>query len=451
MQQTRNSWRRLMALGAVVVLVAVACGTGASPSPSTAPTATSPGAATPAPTTDDGMIGGTVTVIGTWGGSEQESFLAMVKPFEDATGVKVEYTGTRDLLAVLTTGVASGILPDLAGIPGPGELESYYAAGAVKALDDVLDVATYTDETSAGLVELGTVDGKIAGVFIKAAAKGLIWYNPKVYTGGVPTSWDDTLAKGSAAATALGGNARAWCVGLESGAASGWPGTDWIEDFVLRQSGGDVYDAWVAGTQKWTSSEIKAAFEAFGKVVSSDAVYGGPTTALTTNFGDGGNPLFTSPPGCIFHHQASFITDFFQKQGGATADQYDFFLMSDINPTYAGAVTGGGDLFSMFNDTPQARALMKYLVTAEAQSIWVGRGGALSANKNVTNYPDEASMKSGEILAGAKLFRFDASDLMPAAMNDAFWKAILDFTQDPSKLDSILSNLDDIQSSAYGG
>lgn len=440
---------RAAALLATVGLVFAACAGGASPSPS----ATSAPPETPAATASapSGQIGGEVSVIGTWGGSEQDSFLAMVKPFEEATGIKVKYTGTRDLNAVLTTGVASGILPDLAGLPGPGQMVEYAKAGALKPLDDILDMAAYEAETSPGLAQLGVVDGKHIGVFIKAAVKGLIWYNPKVYTGGAPTSWDDLNAKGAAAAAAVGGKARTWCVGLESGAASGWPGTDWIEDIVLRQSGPDVYDKWVAGQQKWTSPEIKSAFETFGKAVSADAVYGGPNTVLTTNFGDAGNPLFTTPPGCIFHHQASFITDFFKKQGGAKDGDFDFFPMPDINPAFSGAATGAGDLFGMFNDTPQARALMKYLVTADAQAIWVGRGGALSANKNVTNYPDDVSKRSGQIIANAKVFRFDGSDLMPDAMNQAFWKAMLDFTKDQSQLDAILTNLDTVQASAYGG
>jgi alpha-glucoside transport system substrate-binding protein len=105
----------------------------------------------------------------------------------------------------------------------------------------------------------------------------------------------------------------------------------------------------------------------------------------------------------------------------------------------------------MFNDTPQARALMAYLVTPEAQSIWVERGGALSANSKVTAYPDEISKRSAEILAEAGVFRFDGSDLMPVAMNDAFWKGILDYVNDPSQLDSILASLDETQTSAYGG
>jgi len=448
---------RLATIIAAAAIVFAACSSG-TPSPTSAPASTgasTPPASAPAATSaaspsDAGQIGGDVSVIGTWTGSEQDSFMAMVAPFMAKTGVNVKYTGTRDINAVLTTGVASGILPDLAGLPGPGQMADFAKAGALKPLDDVLDIASYKADTSPGLVALGTVDGKVTGVFIKAAVKGLIWYDPAVYKGGQPTSWDDLAAKGAAAATAIGGNAKTWCVGLESGAASGWPGTDWIEDIILRQAGPDIYDQWVAGTLKWSSPEVKAAFQAFGTVVSDANVFGGSKTVLATNFGDGGNALFTSPPGCIFHHQASFMTDFFQKQGGAKVGDYDFYPFPDINPQFSGGVTGAGDLFGMFNDTPQAKALIAYLVTPEAQQIWVDRGGALSANSKVTKYPDDVSQRSAAIIAGAKIFRFDGSDSMPAAMSAAFQTAILDFTKDQSKLDSILTNLDSVQTSAYG-
>jgi len=393
---------------------------------------------------DEGSSGGTVSVIGAWGGAEQEAFLQMVAPFEERTGIKVEYTGTRDLNAVLTTGVASGILPDVAGLPGPGQLREFAERGALVPLDDVLDIETYKAETSPGFVELGTVNGQVYGVFIKAAVKGLIWYNPAHYDGTVPATWDELTAIAEQQAT---GDTAAWCVGLESGAASGWAGTDWIEDFVLRQSGPEVYDAWVAGEHPWNSPEIRAAFEAFGEVVANS--HGGADYVVNTNFGSAANPMFEDEPGCLFHHQASFITEFFQNEGGATEQDYDFFRMPDINPQYAGAMTGAGDLFGMFNDTPEARALMEYLVTAEAQSIWVGIGGAISGNTNVDNYPDEISARSAELLAQAEVFRFDASDLMPEAMNNAFWSAMLDYTQNPGNLDEILNDLDSVREAAY--
>src|SRR5205807_5640561 len=135
-------------------------------------------------------------------------------------------------------------------------------------------------------------------------------------------------------------------------------------------------------------------------------------------------------------HQASFITDFFVKgtPGIKPITDFNFFMFPDINPQYAGSAEVAGDLFGMFKDTPQARALIKYLTTPEAQSIWVKRGGALSPNKLVSldTYPDQLARESAQIMTTAKSVRFDASDQMPDAMNTAFFKAVLDFVQNPS-------------------
>jgi alpha-glucoside transport system substrate-binding protein len=452
MEERTFRWRRTAGFLAAVVLVTAACSSGGNAS--TAPTgggASAPAgseAAGSAPA-GSGGAGGSVSVIGTWTGAEQDAFLAMVAPWETQTGTKVQYTGTRDINAVLSTGIQSGLLPDLAGLPGPGQMAEYYKAGALKALDDVLDVSTYKSETSPALVELGTLESKITGIFIKADIKGLFWFNKDVYKAGDPTTYDDLLAKGKQTADSIGGDAKTFCVGLESGAATGWPATDWIEGFVLHQSGPDVYDKWMTGQQKWSSPEIKQAFQAFGNVVENS--FGGAKNVLATNFVASGDHLFSKPPGCVFVNHATFITDAFKKTGGAKDGQFDFFPFPDINTSFAGAVEGSGDLFGMFNDTPQAKSLIAYLATAQAQSIWVGKGGAISANKSVTNYPSDILKKAAGDLASAKIFRFDASDNMPQAMNDAFFKGIVDYTKDASKLDSVLTNLDTVQTSAYGG
>jgi alpha-glucoside transport system substrate-binding protein len=431
---------------ASLAIVVGACTSGATPAPSTG------GGGGGAASASLGQIGGSVSIVAVWSGgsdpkSEQYAFMQVLKPFTDKTGVKINYTSTRDINAVLTTGVASGNLPDIAGLPGPGKVVELAQGGQLKPLDGIIDTAAYVADTPAAAAV--QVDGKQYAEFFKGSIKGLIWYDPKVYKGGVPTSWDDLNTKAKAAAT---GSTKEWCVGLQSGpGADGWPGTDWIEDFVLRQSGATIYDSWVAGKQKWTSTEIKAAWTEFGKVLSN--TYGDPTSIVGTNFGDAGNPLFKTPPGCLFHHQASFITTFFEKgtKGLKAGTDYDFFPFPDINPTNAGAVEGGGDLLGMFNDTPQAKALMAYLITPEAQAIWPKLGGAISGSKSVTPdvYPDDISKKSAAALSTAKTFRFDGSDAMPVAMSDAFLKGILDFTKDPSKLDSILANLDTVQASAY--
>jgi alpha-glucoside transport system substrate-binding protein len=64
-------------------------------------------------------------------GSEQENFMAMLQPFIDHTGIQVDYTGTRDVNAVLTTQIQGGNPPNVAGVPGPGVAVGDLAAVAV--------------------------------------------------------------------------------------------------------------------------------------------------------------------------------------------------------------------------------------------------------------------------------------------------------------------------------
>ncbi len=424
-----NSWLRRLAPVTVLVLAAAGCSSGSGSGD------------------DSNLNGKTVSVIGTWGGDEQKAFLKMVEPWEQQTGAKVKYTGTRDINTVLTTGVASGVLPDLAGLPGPGQMAEYAQSGKLLPLDDVLDIATYQSQTAPALVQLGKTDGKVYGVFIKAAIKGLIWFNPKThdYSASPPTTWTDLLSQ----ASANQGSAKSvWCLGVESGAASGWPATDWIEDLVLRTAGPDVYTNWYQGKVKWSDPAIKNAFQMYVTDVVAKT-YGGNKTAVATNFGNAGDPLFASPPGCEFLHQASFITGFSQFKSHTSGTDYNFFPFPDINSQFAGAVEGAGDLFGMFHDTPAAKSLMKYLVTAQAQDIWVKIGGALSANKNAADYPDDVSKRSAAVLANAKSFVFDASDSMPTAMNDAFFKAMVALTNGSKSVDQVLSDLDAAQKDAY--
>ena len=454
MEERKIPWRRASGLLAAVALVAAACssgGGGTSPAASgaSAPPATSGEPAPSGSGTAGGFacenIGGEVSVYGTWTGAEQDSFLAMVAPWEECSGATINYTGQRDLGTALTAGIAGGNVPDVAGLPGPGLMQTWYDQGALKPLDFV-DFAAYEGSTPAGFAALGQgPDGKLIGIFTKGAVKGLIWYNTGVWKGGTPTTFEELNTTARAAAT---GETKQWCIGLESGGDSGWPGTDWIEDIVLRQAGTAVYDGWVAGTTSWSDPAIKSAWETFGDAVANS--YNTPPGYINaTNFGKAANPMFADPPGCLLHHQASFITDFFKNEAKATPEQFDFFPFPDIDPANAG-VTGGGDLFGMFNDTPQAQSLIQYMLTPEAQQIWVERGGFISANKNVPldAYPDEVSRRSAEILANAPVFRFDAGDLMPNALGKAFFQGVVEYVQTPANLDSILANLETVSKDA---
>jgi alpha-glucoside transport system substrate-binding protein len=430
---TMKNCFRALGLGLIVTLAGTACLPGAG----------------------EQKIGGTVHVLAVWGGSEQASFMAMVKPFEDQTGIHVAYEGTRDASAVLTTRLSAGNPPDVAGLPGPGQMIDWAKKGQLKPIDSTLDMGQLQSQYSQDWIKLGAVNGKQYGVFIKAALKGLVWYDPKVWAQHnftVPKSWQDlqTLIP-TMQATGI----APFCIAVESGSSSGWPATDWVENILLRQSGPDKYDQWTSGKLKFTSPEVKQAFQTFGQIVNTPGVvYGGKQAILSTNFGDGGTPLFSNPPKCYMHQQGSFMTDFFVKANPALKPNEDFkyFMFPTINPSYSSSVEVAGDLFGMFKDTPQARQLMKYLTTPQAQSIWVKRGGGLSPNKSVSpnDYPDPLSRELGQSLANARTPRFDASDLDPGPLADAYNSAMVKYINNPGSLDSILASLDQVQASSFG-
>jgi alpha-glucoside transport system substrate-binding protein len=424
---------------AVLMLVLAACDAGES---------AGPGAS------GDGELGGEISIIAVYADAEQDAFMSMLEPWADENGVQINYESTRDINAVLTTRLAGGNPPDIAGLPGPGQMAEFARNDQLVPLDDVIDLDTYTADYSEAWVDLGSVDDEFVGIFTKTSVKGPIWYNPAAFEDAgydVPEDWDGLQALVEQIAD---DGTPPWGIGLEDSAASGWAGTDWIEDFLLRQSGPDAYNQWWQGELAWTSDEVRSAFEAFG-AWAADPTYvaGGPNSVLNTAFGNGGDCMFDDPPECYLHHQASFITSFFEENQPDVAESgttYDFFMFPEIE--YNGVVAGG-DLFGMFNDTPQARSLMQWLVTPEAQQIWVEIGGALSPNKGVSldAYPDEISSRLAEGLVSAEEVVFDASDLMPTEMNAAFWSAVLDYVQNPDNLDSILENLDAVQEDSYGG
>jgi alpha-glucoside transport system substrate-binding protein len=428
---------RRWSLPAILAIVILGC--------SSPETTKGPGGATGDPG-DTAARSDVVRVLGSWEESELETMKRVVAPFEERTGVRVRFTTTRDLKAELEASMAAGDPPDIAGLPGPGFMTQLAKAGRLVDLGTVIDPGFYKRHTAPAFVSLGTVDGRLVGVFLKATVKGLLWYNPDVYRAGPFAAW---VGVQHAAMTAVEG-VRPWCNGLASDASSGWPGTDWIEDFLLRQSGPQAYDEWIAGRLPWTSPEVRWAFQSFGTTVGDQDVAGGIEGALKTHFSHAGDGLFTDPPECLFLHQGTFMSTFLDEAVARSGGRYEVMAFPDIDPRFRGALIGAGDLIALLRDTPGSRALLTYLLSDEAQSILVSGGGALSGNLLLEDYPDPRLAMQARLLAEARIFRFDASDAMPDEMSRAFWQAVLDFTADQSRLDEILAQLEAVRATAYG-
>src|SRR5258705_755709 len=223
-----KSFRALVVVPVMAILVAVACGTGSSSSK------------------------GTVHVIAVWSGQQQANFMAVLKPFEDQTGIKVAYESTRDEDAILTSRVGAGNPPELAAAPSPQLLTNFAKQGKVIALNDAVDMSALASTTSDSWIKLGEPlnDGKLYQIFSWAAVKGLIWYNPKNFQAkgySVPNSWDSLV---NLQTQIKGTGTTPWCITVESGSASGWPASDWLKEIVLSQAGGDAYDKWVGRNQQ---------------------------------------------------------------------------------------------------------------------------------------------------------------------------------------------------------
>ncbi len=401
-----------------------------------------------------GKVGGSVTVLAVLGDQEIAIFDNMMKPFTDQTGIKVDYTSTRDIDAILTTRVAAGNPPDCAVLPGPGKMAEFARQGKLVDLTAVLDMSRMKKDFAQGWLELGSVDGKLVGIFTKASLKGLVWYNPKNLKAAglkVPSTFDELMKDGQLLASK---GTTPWAVGIESGAASGWAGTDWLEDIFLRMYGPAKYRDWYLGKLPWTSPEVKAAWQTWGRIVADPKmVYGGSQYVLSTNFGQAFAPMFQNPPQAYFHHQATFIQSFIQKQFPdiKPVEDFNFFGFPPMDPKYAKSVEIAGDLFGMFNNTPQSKALLAYMASSQAQAYWVRAADGISPNRSVplSDYPDPLSKSAAQILTSADIAVFDASDMMPSKMNTAFWSAVVSYVENPGKLDEILAGLDKVRQDAY--
>jgi len=392
----------------------------------------------------------TLTVLGPWKadpatgtGGERAAFLAMVQPFEARNNVRVRYESPPDPDAVLTARLRGGTPPDLVGLSDYGELLALSADHSLQPLEGVVDLPRLRDEYGTWL-SLGQSGGHQMAIVIKVALKGLVWYSKPAFAAAgyqPPQDWTAALALAGRMSARYG---AAWCLGLEAGSTSGWPGTDWLEDILLDQAGPVVYDKWARVRLPWTSPEVRRAWQTWGQLLAAPrAVAGGRLGALVTNYVSADQSLLASPARCGLDHQASFITGLV---GGASSD-LGFFRLPVPGGRYPAAREAGGDLFGMLRDSPLARELVRYLATPEAQEIWVRRGGAISPNRQVplTAYSDPVSRAIATTVADTTSVSFDASDLMPPAMQAAFYNAVLAFVAGGTPLDDILKHLEDVR------
>ena len=397
-------------------------------------------------------VSGSISIIAKWTGDEQKSFEAVLAPFKKANpGVKIKYTGAGDNVPqIVSTAVQGGNPPDIATMPQPGLMKDFASRGALKPI--TFARGAIARNYAPVWLQLGTVNGKLYGLFFKGANKSTIWYNvPSFKAAGVKpaSTWPQLL---QAARTIRGSGTPAYSIG----GADGWTLTDLFENIYLRTAGGAKYDQLSSHKLKWTDGSVKTALKAMGQILGDTGnIAGGTAGALQTDFPTSVSNVFAKKPKASMVLEGDFVPGVVaSKNPLKPVSGYNQFPFPSINGSKP-AVMGGGDIVVMFKDSPAARALITYLATSQAATIWASRGGFSSPNKNVKPgaYKDPINRATAIALARASVFRFDMSDLQPAAFGSSTgqgeWKIFQDFLKNPKNVNGTASALERAAAKAY--
>jgi alpha-glucoside transport system substrate-binding protein len=408
------------------------------------------GTASQTKTTKNEAVSGNLSIIGIWTGPEQKRFQAVLNGFEKLyPNVSVKYTsGGDNTPTILSTAIQGGNPPDLASIGQPGLLRDFANQGALKPI--AFARATAARNYTADWLKLGTVKGKLYGLFFKGANKSTVWYATAAFrTAGIkrPKTWPALLA---AANTLRSSGTPAFSIG----GADGWTLTDLFENIYLRQAGPARYDQLTAHTIPWTHPTVKAALKTMAQVFASNNMYGGTSGALQTDFPTSVNNVWAKPPKAAMVIEADFVPGVATTKATALKD-YNVFEFPSIGGSPP-AVVGAGDIVVMFKDSAASQALVKYLATPAAATIAAKYSpGYSSPNKNVkpSAYSDVLNRATAIQLAHARTFRFDLSDLAPSAfggtVGQGLFKLFQDFLKNPSNVNGIASQMEAAAKKAY--
>ena len=435
MTRQRSRWRAVLTLGlALSMMTASACADDDDDNASTDSGSDSGG----------DLEGKKVTLFGPEVEFEQQSLQDAFDSFTEDTGIEVEVNGSRSFETEVGPQVDAGNPPDIAMFPQPGKIKDF-AADIVPLPEDVLTVVD--ENIDEGWTGFSTIDGDVLAIPAKADLKSVVWYSPAAFEEAgyeIPETFDDFLAL---ADTMIADGKTPFCIGIGSDDATGWPMTDWIEEFVLRLQGPEVYDQWVNHEIPFDDPAIVESAQAVYDLWATDGmVFGGLQNIGATPFAEAGLPLLDGD--CMMHRQGNFYGSNFTDAGatlGADGDVNAFYLPgSDENPKIT---LSGGIYAAAFADRPEVMETMKYIASPDFGNARAGNeiGGYLSPNKNVDTslYTTELDQTFGEILAAAEPVRFDASDLMPGAVGaGTFWSAAVDIVGGTKTVDEAFADVE---------
>jgi alpha-glucoside transport system substrate-binding protein len=433
-------WRRLfqgIAVAAVAMLLATACleeGGGG-------------GGGSNEATEGDGQV----EILFGFGGDQSKGFQDGLNEWAQANGVTIKFSeASQSFDTIVRTRVQGNNLPDIALFPQPGVMMDIANSGKMQDLGTLLDKAKLESTLVPGELSAGTsADGKLYGAPMSMNVKSLVFYPKKAFEAKgykAPT----TIAELEALTNQIKSDGTPpWCVGIESAAATGWPATDWIEDFVLRYGGPEKYDQWVKHEIPFNDPVVVQAAQEFEKLALADGnVFGGRKAVVSNAFSTAANPMFSDPPKCFLHRQGNFITQkgFFPDKVRQNLDEEVGVFQLPGTDAASKPVLGGGDLAGAFSNDADTKKVMEHITGPDFKFADLAASSWISPHKtfDTSQYPDETTKAIAEAAYASTVFRFDGSDQMPGAVGaGSFWKGMTAWISGQQDLNEALTTIEE--------
>lgn len=382
----------------------------------------------------------TVEISHMWGGVEGESFNAELDRFEALhPDIKLirQQTPSEEFRALLMTKFAAGDPPAVFAHPWPAFMGELAGAGQLLALDDVWREKGWDRYYSESWKEMGSYEDHVYGVWIKAASKSCFWYTIKEFDKlGLkePKNWDEFLDLGAKFKDA--GKPP-----LITGAKDAWPLTDWFENTFLKVAGPELYNKLIRHEISWKHPKVVEAFEVIKDLLDQDYFapnplgYGFYESFMKRTRGEAGMQLM-----------GGWINGMTQAEfGWKPGVDFTFFTYPIIDPSFPMAITVGADMVSIARDAKgveEAKILVDFLASPEAQVIWVKRGGLIAPNKLVTLDFYDANAKKEALALANYVVVFDLDDMIPTELSTVFRAELQRFFDNPTLLEDILNTIE---------
>jgi len=404
---------------------------------------------------DGVMAGADFSLFGAPTGAEGDALQGFLDVYNRENGSEIRYEGSDSFEQEIQIRVDGGNPPDVSFAPQPARIVEFANAGELVSLEDMgFDIAQMENDHGKFWMDLGIADdGKHYAVPWFPNFKSIIFYHQPTFEANgyeVPATYEDLVALSE---KIVADGMTPWCFGFGQDAGPpGWPGTDWLEDIVVRNSGGEVYAQWFKHEIPFNDPQIVDAFNIFGEIMFGEGfVLGGADNVGGVSFQQSPLPLFNEPPSCLMLKQGSFIQNFFPEGG---TDIVKFFPFPTIGGN-TGAL-GGGDNIMVFNDSPQVIQAVKDWITPEWGCVLASASGGtasargghgvagverLPGHKDISPdcYETEGAKAIATSITGAlaaNTFVFDASDLMPSEVGaGSFWEGMVDWVEGKSAQD----------------